>query len=147
MANTQNTVCFFLFDTKFICHHLFLVVADKRETKYENKSTALDTQREINRHEKREKTQILILSLSCLFEVLSSHLRGRFGTPSKHSPQNGCSTFQPVFTSSWLVSNSSFSCFLSRTPLNGSPFEFLLAFRFVADIFLFLIRASAAIPT
>ena len=41
VSNTQNTVCF-LFDTKFICHHLFLVVADKRETEYKNNSTDLD---------------------------------------------------------------------------------------------------------
>ena len=45
--NTQKSGVF-LFDKKFICHHPFLVVAEKRETEYENKSTALDRQREIN---------------------------------------------------------------------------------------------------
>ena len=34
------------FDSKFICNHPFPMVADKREIEYENKSTALDIDRE-----------------------------------------------------------------------------------------------------
>ena len=53
MTNTQNTSAG-SFDTKFIYYYPFPVVIDKGEIEYENKSTVLDKQREINRHEKRD---------------------------------------------------------------------------------------------
>ena len=46
---TKQRQFFFSFDIKFICYHSFPVVIDKRETKYENKSTVFDRQKEINR--------------------------------------------------------------------------------------------------
>ena len=60
VTNTQNTVFFLLFFffwvgyMKLICYHPILVVPNKREIEYENKSTAFDRQRKTNRREKRK---------------------------------------------------------------------------------------------
>ena len=66
MTNTRNTSAS-SFDMKFICYHPFPVVADKRETKYENESTAFDRQREIDHHEKRERANTNLDIIFCIF--------------------------------------------------------------------------------
>ena len=64
---------FFVFDTKFICYQPFLVVANKREIDYENKSIALHRQRKINCCEKRESRRrpgftfsVVVFARACL---------------------------------------------------------------------------------
>ena len=108
VIKTENTA-FFSFDTKFICYHPFLGVANKRETEYENKSTALDRQRETNCHRTIEAdTDIDIIFLVCCCSSLGTQLAS-LGSPgpvcwcrlalTESSLKNGCHNFQPIFTS------------------------------------------------
>ena len=122
--NTQNTVFFFSSDTKFIYYYPSLVAANKRETEYGNKSTALE------RTERADtELDIIFLVFSC-----SSCMRLLAGS---------------VFTASWWMwdplvelnqkwmpkfsthhhllcpSDIFFSLFYPQSPLTAFPFEFL----------------------
>ena len=80
---------FFSFDTKFIYYIPLLLDADKRETVYENKSTALDRQKQTNCYkmiEARRDSNIILLS-RCGTLSLCLHKMGAviFCSSSHHS--------------------------------------------------------------
>ena len=123
-----------------------------------------EKQNAVRREREGEQTQTLnhfsfsiVVLVRVCSRVSSSQVRSRYETPFRSSPKMIAAIFGRIhiiaaFTSSHLVSNWIFSSFSILRPLPlllrlNFPHPIRIRRRLAANTFLFLTRASAAIPT